>query len=327
VIKQRNPDISLVVASHARALRLRWLLNALEEQTLDRERWEVVVVHDNAGEETETLLRTHPLARAGLLRHKRRPAGTGTPAVQRNVGWREAKAPLVAFTDDDCRPAPHWLERMLAAAQAAPGQVVQGATRPDPYESLLLLAPRFRTLNIAPPSRDCPTCNIAYPRGLLEQVGGFDECFPGPAGEDTDLGERVRATGAQLIAVPDAVVYHAVEAYSLPGKVRLTWKWQHVPFVMKRHPQLRKGNAFERLFWKHAHWRLLLALPGLVGARRSPLALLLVAPYLRHALFVHGRRPRKVLRAVPELPSRAFIDGVEIATVTWGSIRHRTILL
>ena len=36
-------DVSVVVPSHERPLRLRWLLNALEEQTLP-ERWELLVV-------------------------------------------------------------------------------------------------------------------------------------------------------------------------------------------------------------------------------------------------------------------------------------------
>ena len=43
------PDVSVVVPSHARRLRLRWLLNALEEQTLAPERFEVIVVHDYTG--------------------------------------------------------------------------------------------------------------------------------------------------------------------------------------------------------------------------------------------------------------------------------------
>ena len=34
-----TPEIAVVVPSHDRPLRLRWLLNALEEQTLDRSRW------------------------------------------------------------------------------------------------------------------------------------------------------------------------------------------------------------------------------------------------------------------------------------------------
>ncbi len=57
----REPEISVVVASHDRPYRLRWLLNALEEQTLDRDRWEVIVAHDSRGPETEALLREHPL--------------------------------------------------------------------------------------------------------------------------------------------------------------------------------------------------------------------------------------------------------------------------
>src|SRR3954471_11085588 len=89
-------EISVVVPSHERPLRLRWLLNALEEQTLARERWEAIVVHDCRGDETARLLAEHPLALAGVLRAKRLEPGTGSPSRQRNVGWRMAAAPLIA---------------------------------------------------------------------------------------------------------------------------------------------------------------------------------------------------------------------------------------
>jgi GT2 family glycosyltransferase len=322
-----SPEISLVVASHGRPLRLRWLLNALEEQTLERDRWELVVVHDNPpGDPTHELLRTHPLTAAGVLRFHHLEPGTGSPARQRNVGWRDAAAPVIAFTDDDCRPDPHWLERMLAAAQAAPGDIVQGATAPEPHEALVGLAPRVRTLKVDPPVRECPTCNVAYPREHLEAVDGFDERFPGPAGEDTDLAERVRALGAGLVAVPDARVFHAVEDYTLTGWVRLLWKWRHLPFVVKRHPHLRERGAF-RIFWKHAHWRLLLALVGLAAAARFRPAALLALPYLRHAALVHGRHPAAIARGLVELPSRVVGDATEIAAVAQGSVKYRTVLL
>src|SRR6478735_4805058 len=80
-----TPEISVVVASHDRPVRLRWLLNALEEQTLARERWEVVVAHDSSGPETEALLRDHPLARDGTLRHASLPAGSAPPGANRNA--------------------------------------------------------------------------------------------------------------------------------------------------------------------------------------------------------------------------------------------------
>ena len=72
------PELSVVVPSHNRPLRLRWLLNALETQSLDPEKFEVVVVHDS-GPETDELLETHPLSGAGRLRSERIPPGTGKP--------------------------------------------------------------------------------------------------------------------------------------------------------------------------------------------------------------------------------------------------------
>ena len=46
-----GPAASVVIASHGRPLRLRWLLNALEEQTLPRAEWELIVVQYAGGGE------------------------------------------------------------------------------------------------------------------------------------------------------------------------------------------------------------------------------------------------------------------------------------
>ena len=115
------PEISVVVPSHDRPLRLRWLLNALEEQTLSEDRWEVIVGHDSAGPETERLLREHPLAARGVLRHATLPPGSAPPGANRNAAWRMARAPLIAFTDDDCRPPAEWLAVALAAGRCGCG--------------------------------------------------------------------------------------------------------------------------------------------------------------------------------------------------------------
>jgi GT2 family glycosyltransferase len=318
--------VSVVVPSHARRLRLRWLLNALEEQTLPTEAFEVIVVHDYAGEEAE-LIATHPLASAGRLRELRIEPGTGRPSVQRNMGWRAAEAPLIAFIDDDCRADEGWLAALVEGARAHPGAIVQGTTRPDPYEAGSLANPHARTLRVKPPHDYAQTCNIAYPKELLERVGGFDETMPAPAGEDTDLALRARATGAELVAAPDALVYHAVEPYSLRQAIKLNFKWRHVAFVIKRHPQLRK-HFTNWLFWRRTHRDVLLLVAGVVLAVLvSPFALVLAAPWIYRRLIRRGKTKRGIVVGVLELPGGLVVDLFEVGTMVWGSLRYRTPIL
>ena len=319
------PEVSVVIPSHARRLRLRWLLNALEEQTLEPERFEVIVVHDYDAATAAAALEDHPLRCSGVLDHLAIEPGTGSPARQRNLGWRAARAPLIAFTDDDCRPDPAWLERLLATAGEQPGSIVQGATRPDPLETANYAAPHHRTLHVDPPGEFAQTCNIAYPRETLEEVGGFDESLA-RAGEDLDLALRARERGARLTGAPDALVYHAIEAYSLPAMVGVNRKWRDVPRVVRRHPSVRE--LFDlRLFWRRNHLELSLALVGLLLARRTRLALLLAIPYLRSGLDSRGSSRRARLLGLLELPGRTVVDLVELETLIEGSLRYRTPVL
>jgi GT2 family glycosyltransferase len=321
------PRISVVVPSHARQLRLRWLLNAFEEQTLDRGSFEVVVVHDYGDGDTRTVIERHPLAEAGVLRHIRIEPGTGQPARQRNLGWRDARAPLVAFTDDDCRVDPGWLEQLLKVADANPGAIVQGVTKSEPYELDSWAAPHVRTLSVPnPPNEFLQTCNILYPRDLLERLNGLDESFEAPVGEDTDLALRALASGAHAVGAPDAVVYHAVEEYTLPRMIKLNWKWRHVALLAKRHPRVRR-EWVGGIFWRREHGTLAAALLGFLLARRIPLAALAAAPYLRELLLRRGTAKRQLATAAAEVPGQVAVDVAELGTLVAGSVIYRTLVL
>lgn len=312
------PEISVVVPSHTRRLRLRWLLNAMQEQTLARSRWELIVATTN--DEIAAIVREHPVGARHVLPH------ASGPAAQRNAGWRAAAAPLILFTDDDCRPDAHWAERMLAAAQANPGAIVQGATRADPYEWGVGSSPHARTLEVVPPGPFAQTCNILYPRAVLERLDGFDEGFPGPAGEDLDLALRAWALGTPYAGEREALVFHAVEGNALPAAVRQAAKWGPIAYLVKRHPQLRRDHRYPLgIFWRQTHFRLVLALAGL--ATRRPLFALLVLPYLVTTATRRGTTRREVLAGVLELPGRAVVDAAEIVALARASAEHRTLLL
>jgi glycosyltransferase involved in cell wall biosynthesis len=317
--------VNVVVPSHGRHLRLRWLLNALEEQTLPRSRWDVIVVHDYDAETANRVLDGHPLAAAGALRHIAIQPGTGSPARQRNIGWRATGAPLIAFTDDDCRPEPEWLEQLLAVAERAPhGTVVQGRTRPDPLESEVLRAPHVRTLNVEPVGRYAQTANILYPRDLLERLDGFDEVAI--SGEDVGLSLRARAAGATIVAAPLAVVNHAVESHTLPGIVRQNLKWRHLAYLARQHPEFRREFPL-RVFWDEDHLLTTAAFAGVIAARRHRFLAALALPYVVRSSRRRGRSKLQRLTALAEMPGQAVRQGAEVAGLAIGSLRYRTFLL
>jgi GT2 family glycosyltransferase len=304
-------DLAVVVATKDRPARLRWLLNALGEQVPH----ELVVVHNSAGPETEALL-----VERGV-KHLQMPAGLG-PAAMRNAGWREAKAPLILFTDDDCRPPADWISNAKAAAGRHPGAIVQGQTQPDPDEiDVFHHAPHARSQQIVPPHVMAQTCNILYPRAVLERAGGFDESFPQAVGEDTDLALRARAAGADYVGAPEMLTYHAVDA-GLWRRLRGSWRWQHMALLVRKHPSLRQELPLGGWAWKASHARFLLAVAGLL-LRRPWLAL----PWVAMTPLTYGRHPRALARTATELPGRAALDGVETAALLRGSLRYRTPLL
>jgi GT2 family glycosyltransferase len=325
-VASTTPEIAVAVPSHDRPLRLRWLLNALAEQTLSAERWEVIVSHDSAGAETEELLRTHPLALSGQLRSLPFEPGSAGPGRKRNAAWQSTQASLIAFTDDDCRPPPQWLELALAAARRHPAAIIQGATGPDIEEANIgRHAPWAHSVSVWPPQPWAQTCNIVYPRAVLEATGGFPEDMYG--GEDTALAERARERGVDYVAAPEVVTWHAIEETSLLGAIRIAWRWRDMPLLIRRHPRLRQEFPMY-FFYTRQHVWLPLAALGVSQMRRTRLASLLLIPYLAHALpRKYGPLPRGRIRAVIELPGHVAIELSEIAGLAWGSVKHRKLFL
>lgn len=320
------PELSIVVPSHFRPLRLRWLLNALWEQTLDRSRWEVIVGHDG-GLETERVIEEHPLTAAGVLREAPAPAGTGTPASNRNRALTLAQAPLVVFTDDDCRPEPQWLESVLAAAARHPGAVVQGSVIADPDEAAMLRSSYPRTQHFDDVPRVWGECaNILYPRALLLRLGGFVEAG-WVTGEDTDLLLRARGTGAPYVGDPKMATRHCVEEGTLLDWLRGASRWRNVPALFARHPSLRQ-ELFAGVFWKETH-ALLLAGAGLAAtrARRHPFPWLVLALRYGRVRPWRGGGVRGRLRHLSELPGWVIIDAAELAVLARASLRERTLVL
>ena len=299
------PALSVVIAAHARAERLRALLAALAPQDCA-----VIVAADGATPEVHAVL-----ADAGV-RVLRLDPGRG-PAAARNAGWRAAETDLVAFTDDDCLPSPGWVAALLAAA--GDGAAVQGRVEPLPAERDRM-GPFARTLTVDAAGPFFQTANMLYPRAVLDRLGGFDETFPFPAGEDTDLGWRARAAGVEVRYAPEALVWHAVHEPGWLGLVRDAPRWGSAIHLVRNHPGIR-AHFHHRYFWKPSHERLLLAALGLALSRRA--GWLAVLPWLA----VHRGEHRSAADLVRRLPAHLAVDAAEVAALARGSIRARALLL
>ena len=199
----RVPDVSVVIPSWNSARTIGRCLDALlaQQTTLH---YEVLVV-DSGEDDTAALVASYG-PRVQLIRSPTQLF----PGPARNRGLRQARAPLIAFTDTDCVPDPGWLEALHRASRAAMGaatQAVGGRILNGTPESLCgtaLYLTEFVEFAGTAVRRypSIPSCNLAWPRRLLDQHGDFPEVF---WGEEYILNTRLRE---QILFVPDMVVRH-----------------------------------------------------------------------------------------------------------------------
>jgi glycosyltransferase involved in cell wall biosynthesis len=299
---------------------------ALADQTMSPDDFEVLIVDNGSDDDTAAVLERLAGTVAFRLRVLSNAVNQGASGG-RNTGWRAASAPIVAFTDDDCRPTPGWLEAGTRSLEAAGnGVFAVGPTEPDPEERELLLRPFSRSMLVSEP-RFFETCNIFYRREDLAAHDGFNQRF-GIGGEDTDLALRLVDAGHEPVWVPEALVHHQVRAPSFRANLREARRWSDLALVVKRHPQRRAELVHWRWFWKRTHPPMLLALAGigLALARRSPGPLALAGWWLWHRTLVEPACPGP-RRRILALPGAFVIDAAEVATMIEGTVRHRSLLL
>jgi glycosyltransferase involved in cell wall biosynthesis len=312
------PQVSVVVATRDRARRLDALLSSLRSQTLPADDFEVIVVDDGSRDATQEVLARHASA-GGLHLSSVRHAESQGAAAARNAGWRRARAPLIAFTDDDCTAAPNWLEAGLRVFAEHPRGVIQGRVEINPDE-LDRLDPFAHFMVQHGIDAGFPTANIFYPRELVEELDGFDAVtFPTVGGEDTDLAWRAFELGASSVWAPDALVYHGVTRVGAIRRLRVAARWTPTVQVYKRHPEMRR-ELVHGLFWRENHWHftrfvVALALPRRLGALR----LVLAAPYVSYLV---ERRTGPLLA-----PYLIALDAVEVWAIVRGAIRYRTLVI
>jgi glycosyltransferase involved in cell wall biosynthesis len=179
---------------------------------------ELLVMDDGSTDGTESLVSEFRKRAAFPIRYLRQ--SNKGPGAARNFGIREARSPLVLFTDSDVIPKNDLVEQHIKWHQSNPQitTAVLGYLTWDPAvdatpfmrwygEEKLFMFGSLRNEQIAD-FHAFYTCNLSIKTEFLRTRGQFDEEFTSAAYEDTELGYRLSRHGLQLLYNSAAIAYH-----------------------------------------------------------------------------------------------------------------------
>jgi glycosyltransferase involved in cell wall biosynthesis len=256
-VERMHPTISVVIPTFNRQNHLRACLESLKFIRYPAGRFEIIVIDDGSQESIKALVDSF---RDFFPVHVIAQANTG-PANARNRGLEAAAGELIAFTDDDCRPCPEWLEELAKGfnthPQAAFGGRVVNARPHNLYcrASQQLVDYLRQYYRPQETGRGFFTSNnLAFPTNALRSIGGFNGNFPRAAAEDRELCERWNRAGGRMIYLPAARVDHWHQL-SLPKFARQHFEYGRGAWIYhkvradyaKRHIQVEPLSFYWRL--------------------------------------------------------------------------------
>lgn len=209
-----RPSVSLVVCSKDRARKIASCLQAIC-QIVATDNFEFILVDNGSTDDTKSVFdRATKFAPFPVRYILEKTPGVGNAM---NAGYRKSRGDIVAFTDDDCYPAPDFAAAVADAfADPAIGVATGRILLHDPMDLALTIETssvprRFRTGRYVRPGQ-FTGANLSFRRAALEAIGGFDPLFgPGSyigSAADCDAAARVCLAGWDGIYDPGIVVSH-----------------------------------------------------------------------------------------------------------------------
>lgn len=225
--------ISVVIPTYKRPELLRKCMHQLTNQTLEKQQYEILVVSDGPDTQSQTVVTEYFKDTSINIRFLSLPHKTG-PAAARNLGWQNANGILIAFTDDDCLPDKHWLEKIVTTYRgeteiAYIGKVVVPVSeRPTDFE--------LNTKGLE--TGEFVTANCIVTKACLEIVDGFDEAFKAAWREDSDLQFKLLQRRVSIIKLNEAIVVHPVRKAPWGVSIKEQKKTMYNALLYKKYPRL-----------------------------------------------------------------------------------------
>ncbi len=263
------PLVSVVLPTCDRVHLLGRCVAALLDQTLPPGAYEIIIVDEAPNYHTRQLVAMWS-ARSeerGLSMRYLPNHGPRGPAAARNLGWRLARSPIVAFTDPDTIPLSSWLAEGLAViddrTDAVCGSIeIPLPPRPTDYQRDASRLQKSEFL----------VANCFIRKSVLVALGGFDERFRFRWREDSDLYFRLLDMRAAIVRAPRAMAIRPLRPAPWGISVLQSKKIAFDALLYKKHPQRYRAKIRATPRWDYYAIvaALLLALAGVLA--EAPLA-------------------------------------------------------
>jgi len=233
---------SIIIPAYNASNTIGKCLYSLLNQSIPKERYEIIVVDDGSTDGTAEIIKNLPIRY--LWQHNQ------GPATARNRGANEAKGEIILFTDADCVPEYNWIEEMVKPFNDPEVMAVKGAYKTQQKALTARFAQiefeeRFEMLKKAETIDMVDTYSAAYRKSVFLSFGGFDPSFPVANNEDTELSYKMSKAGYKMVFKPDAIVYHLNHPDSLKKYTRLKfWRGYWKMMVYKRYPEKMLKDSY-----------------------------------------------------------------------------------
>lgn len=240
-------EISVVIPTYNREELLQKCVLSIIGQDIDPKIFEIIICDDGSSDNSEFLIKEIISKNPNYDIIYKRQKNSG-PAKARNMGIKVSQGKIIALTDDDCQPDKNWLSEIKRSFDNDEKIVgVAGIT----YTQIEKITPFTHQIDNDKPW-SFPTCNVAYSKLILDEIGGFDSSFPF-TNEDADIAWRVEQKG-EIIHNPKMRVLHPPRATNFIKELK-TIRYLDSEFLLRRKmPEIyktRKISPYREILYVH----------------------------------------------------------------------------
>lgn len=255
-----EPLFSIVIPTFRRPDAVQEAVKALLAQDYPRSRFELIVVDDEGEGCAVAALSDVSGAGVEITYETQRQAGA---ASARNRGARCAQGDVLLFVDDDIVVGQDHLRRHAQTLPLVGRTLVNGAWVFSPAVLATLERSPFGRFRIDLERRFQEEANrgavhdgviemqmlgswdLAVPRALFWEIGGFDEDFPVAGAEDQEFSLRARAAGCRLWLDTKIVCLHNDNRLDLMSYcMREERNAQTMPIIARKFPEQFSESAY-----------------------------------------------------------------------------------